>query len=161
MVLIFQGVVRFLFWIICSLYWTTRRRSFHSFAMFQWVVNWDFKFLMELFFHYWLLIFAHYFFLLSFQAGNILNIHDVPNIWHVPLLLRVGVKLYIHAYIWICTLTFICLYLCMCASMDMYMYLMWLCFSVVFGLVASCWKLYLQFLGFVFVTEPECSSFNS
>eukprot|EP00252_Welwitschia_mirabilis_P027094 TRINITY_DN916_c0_g1_i18.p1 TRINITY_DN916_c0_g1~~TRINITY_DN916_c0_g1_i18.p1 ORF type:complete len:104 (+),score=18.67 TRINITY_DN916_c0_g1_i18:412-723(+) len=21
-------------------------------------------------------------------AGNILNIHDVPNIWHVPLLLR-------------------------------------------------------------------------
>ncbi|KAF8392621.1 hypothetical protein HHK36_022969 [Tetracentron sinense] len=24
----------------------------------------------------------------SAQAGNILNIHDVPNIWHVPLLLR-------------------------------------------------------------------------
>lgn len=24
------------------------------------------------------------------QVANILNIHDVPNIWHVPLLLRVG-----------------------------------------------------------------------
>ncbi|KAM7495814.1 hypothetical protein LguiA_020228 [Lonicera macranthoides] len=27
----------------------------------------------------------------SSQIGNILNIHDVPNIWHVPLLLRVGI----------------------------------------------------------------------
>lgn len=24
------------------------------------------------------------------QVANILNIHDVPNIWHIPLLLRVS-----------------------------------------------------------------------
>lgn len=24
------------------------------------------------------------------QVSNILNIHDVPNIWHIPLLLRVS-----------------------------------------------------------------------
>lgn len=28
------------------------------------------------------------------QAANILNIHDVPNIWHVPLLLRVSWMLF-------------------------------------------------------------------
>lgn len=29
------------------------------------------------------------------QAANILNIHDVPNIWHVPLLLRVSWMLFL------------------------------------------------------------------
>ncbi|KAL6179676.1 hypothetical protein ACLB2K_046348 [Fragaria x ananassa] len=31
----------------------------------------------------------------SAQAGNILNIHDVPNIWHIPLLLRNSVHRYL------------------------------------------------------------------
>ncbi|RRT43734.1 hypothetical protein BHE74_00056669 [Ensete ventricosum] len=27
------------------------------------------------------------------QVANILNIHDVPNIWHIPLLLRVKIAM--------------------------------------------------------------------
>ena len=81
---------------------------------------------MDLCFHNFT-YFMHITFLNFIQACNILNIHDVPNIWHIPLLLTVRMYVFMHMDICMQILHFfLCLWLS--CSLEISLTVSWVCF---------------------------------
>ena len=88
--------IRCFYYMFCSLWTKMSKRSFHSFAMFRYetmeeVISSTILSVMKLLFSIHILYICALNWILKqhLQVECIITLHDVPNIWHLPSLLKV------------------------------------------------------------------------